>query len=389
MGSMNHGTVMNKRRKKGSSKAQRKRGGVRRSPRRKQAAPSSLAADPQFTEFAHAYSGNPMLLEETIYSLPIELIDAIKMEIPDFFSKAEEAFERDLTRLSGSGFFLRRRIRHPFLPSLTTPEDVTRSAEFDRRQEQVDADLREMLTQELKRLGYPPDKTEQWFNDRVAHQQRVEGRQAGFLGWLVSNPAFGAARDRFRSAWGATIKTAGKFPAVPESFFGENPPPLPRRERPFQSDYMQFFQHWSLHSMATWDLPIPIRPEMVGHSLYHLPSIPEGGVLLFVPWYLLRDKDLKLHEAASHQQVLQGPPNLLEWILGQPEGWGHERFALMFQLYVCLELALKQRYYPRMRRKVAKLDYALARYLKPGQEAIVSVDTVRKTRQEMGRRLTR
>ena len=337
---------------------------------------------------AQLHGDRPALQSETIYALPNALIDAIKQELPSFFSPTDEDFERDLERLSGSGFFLRRPIQHPFLPGLAFPMRGTPEPEtFQQRQQQADNRIREMMTDELTKLGRSKKAIDDYFKEKRAYEHRAEDRQLGYLGWLVTNPGFRKHRDVFRATWEAKIREEGGFPEVPISLFGDAPAGTPKRERPFKSDYMQFFKHWALQLMAAWELPIPMRPEMMGPSLYHLPSVGEAGILLFVPWYLLRDKDVGLREAALHQQFLLGPPQLDEWMSGQPKQWGYERYGLMFRLYVHLELGLKQRYRQQLQRQAGKVDHALARFLKPEQESFVSAETIRKVRQEMNRRL--
>lgn len=344
--------------------------------------------DPRYVEFASAFKNHPALQCETIYALPNALIDAIKKEIPDFFLPDQEVFERELARLSDGGFFLQRPIAHPLLPgSEIAAAEASKWEELERRHDRTDQAIREMLVGELETDGRSQSEIDQWFVETAEYRRRAVERQLGYLGWLVTEPVFRRSRDEFLAACGADVRRTGAFPKVPVSIFGETPGATPEGERSFREDYMQFFRHWSLQSMATWELPIPLRPEMMGPSLYHLPSIREAGVVLFVPWYLLRDKDVRLREAAVHQQFLHGPPQLAGWFKGEPKRWGYERFGLMFHLYICIELCLKPRYGPRLARKTEKVEYALARFLKPDQQPEDSIETVRKIRKEMNRRL--
>jgi hypothetical protein len=45
--------------------------------------------------------------------MPDTLVNAILCEMPDFLSKKEEQFERDLARMAGGGFFLQQPFGYP------------------------------------------------------------------------------------------------------------------------------------------------------------------------------------------------------------------------------------------------------------------------------------
>jgi hypothetical protein len=66
--------------------------------------------DPRWVAFSKTHRGNSLLKHDALCALPEPLIDMIQVEMPNFFSKEEEAFERGLARVPGAGFFL----RHPF-----------------------------------------------------------------------------------------------------------------------------------------------------------------------------------------------------------------------------------------------------------------------------------
>ncbi len=71
---------------------------------------------PNWLTFAETYKGSPALHSDVVYALPDRLISAIVKQIPDFFSEEEQHFERDLARLAGAGFFLKRPFGYPRLP---------------------------------------------------------------------------------------------------------------------------------------------------------------------------------------------------------------------------------------------------------------------------------
>jgi hypothetical protein len=127
-------------------------------------------------------------------------------------------------------------------------------------------------------------------------------------------------------------------------------------------------------------------------SFYDLRRVHEAGLTLFLPWYLSREKDLKLREVCEQQAILMRPSHLAGW-LERTKHFGHERSAVMLNLYVYLELALKARYGDRIRGNTQALDYALGHFLVAcslgGDVDLSSEESIRKIRQEMQRRLAR
>ena len=163
-------------------------------------------------------------------------------------------------------------------------------------------------------------------------------------------------------------------------------------DRQFYQDYMQFYRQWALDTLGTWELPVPMRPELTGPSFYPLSSVSGAGVVLFVPWYLLRDKDITLRELAEHNQIADLPQSLVPWIDGTPKNWGHERYQLMLELFVYLELCLARRYADRLKSNRERLDLAFSRHYCIQKDQLAAparmLETIRKTRQEMNRRLS-
>jgi hypothetical protein len=172
---------------------------------------------------------------------------------------------------------------------------------------------------------------------------------------------------------------------------GERPPEIPKSEREFYNDYLHFYQRWGLDTLATWDLPIPMRPELATPSLYPLSHVGEAGVVMFVPWYLLRDKDITLRDIAEHRRLLNAPNAVTPWLDSVPKNWGHDRNRLMLELYIYVELCLKRRYPDRVHRKFERLDLALSRFLVKRKakysDSDSKTETVRRVRFEIQRRL--
>lgn len=346
---------------------------------------------PNYTRLVEAYPEHPALQQETIYAIPEPLIDAILREVRDFFPPGDEAFERELARLVGAGFFLGRPINYPPLSGVSAnPAAAGKLQEWEERHDRSDARIREMLTDEMRQDGASDKQIEDYWKDEVEALKRIEARRWGYAGWLATDPGFHRARRLFKDMWLKRIEALGGFPDFPMSYFGERPSSPQEGDRPFYDDCIGFYRSWSLHSLATWDLPIPMRPDTFQPSLYHLPATYDAGITIFVPWYLLRDKDLKVAELTKHKLTLNPQPHLGNWF-GVKKNWGYDRFAIMLRLYVYLELCLKARYPARVAGHLEKLDYAFGHFLAQNASAqevdLSKADSIRKIRQEMARRL--
>ena len=82
------------------------------------------------------------------------------------------------------------------------------------------------------------------------------------------------------------------------------------------------------------------------------------------------------------------------WLRGpQARQWGFARYAVMLQLYVWLELALRRRYPDSLDRQVVRVDRAFARFSLGKNESVArdrldrQSDAVRKIRVRMDERL--
>lgn len=345
----------------------------------------------RWIQFAEAHRGHPALSEETIYALPTPLINAIDREIPGFFS-VDEQFERDLARLSGAGFFLRQPIAYEPMPAAEPDEYVTnQDRELRQRHLDADAEIRGLLSDGMRSNGQSETDVEQYWNTERQMHEWIDARKSGYAGWLVTHANFQKARRQFRLEWESRIRELGGFPTMPMSFTGAAPSSPPEKHREFWEDCQEFYREWALQGLATWELPIPMRPETIGPSLYYSPQIEEAGISLFLPWYLLRDKDLKLREVVEHRLKLMPPLQLREWLEERSENWGYERFAIMLKLYIYIELCLKKRHANRIKKKIGKLDVAFGSFLRGdsavGDVDLAAADSVKKIRLEMQRRL--
>lgn len=333
--------------------------------------------------------------QDTLYALPTRLIDAICREMDlspkkEFFNKDEETFERDLAKKAGAGFFLKGRFTYPPLTGDDTSEQAGGPDEATRKQMGTSRRLREQLNEMMREDGRTNEQIQKYWDDQKRMEQKIDGLKWGYAGWLVTDPGFREARDDFRRRWKDKVDEVDGFSFFPMSFIGE--PPRPPREgyEEFYEAYVSFCQEWGLKGLATWDLPVPLQPEIFDPAFQHLPAAIPAGVTVFAPWYLLRAKDINLYEVAAHKRTFDPPHHLLEWLDKKTGKFGPHRFARMLKLYVYLELALKRRYADRLKDKLDKIQNAFGVFFcDDPNKSVQMAANIEKDRKEWKRRLTR
>ncbi len=338
-------------------------------------------------EFTRRHRGNHFLEENPLYSLSESLIAAIEDEEPRFFEEGQADFERDLARVTGGGSFFHGR---PAPCLLLVPPTA------DGHQADNDEKIREMLTQEMGDAGRSRAQIEKHFAAEEERQKAVDLREAAYAGWLVGDPRFREERDNLRVARGEQVAAWGGFPSHRHSFLGEpwwSPGPQPApvvRKKGWSSErwrtevatanapfvpFLLFFRRWGLDTFLTWDLPVPMRPELYGvvtrdTSVLQGPggmsSLADAGVNLFLPWYSLADKGLSLHDFAGPLRTVHNPDHLDGWLSpkkGDVKELGYVRLRRALMLYRYRELVLARRYADRLDGNVEKLDRAFARFM--------------------------
>ena len=211
-------------------------------------------------QFSNKYSAHPALRQDTIYALPIRLIDAINNESQKkkrrFFSAEDEQFETELVETAGGGFFLER----PFgYLSLSNAPMTDSESELDEQVRESANRLREMYAEMLRERGLSALQIETTLREDSQTDRKIMERREAFAGWLVTSAEFRQMRDAFCKQWKRRVKTLGDFPAFPQSLLGESPT-VPRRQREFYTSYVQFYQTWDLERLHTWEL----RPNHYG-----------------------------------------------------------------------------------------------------------------------------
>jgi len=218
--------------------------------------------NPFWQSLTELYPDHAALQQQSVYAIPKGLIDRIQAE-SKLFSKEEIRFELDLAGMPCDGFFMGQ----PFSYPLFTPPDQRPDNEATRPTVER---LRQSHIQDMKRGFRTHTQIKKYFTEARAIAKDVWQRQLGYAGWLVTHPVFRFDRDRFREAWGERIERERAFPRLPLSYFGERPRSVPEKDLPFFVDYHGFYLRWGLETLTTWDLPVPIPPELAQKALFDL-----------------------------------------------------------------------------------------------------------------------
>lgn len=189
---------------------------------------------------------------------------------------------------------------------------------------------------------------------RPPNSRSADERELGYVAWLITCPEFQRDLADFRKVWGAKIEADGDFPALPQASVDPKLPTVPVSERPFYADYCTLFRKWCLHTLAGWDLPLPMQMRIDMPSLYPTATSEEAGLAAFLPWYML------VKEVSLQNLIEQfGPPKHLRPWIEPGKSIGRKRSAVKLEIYLYVERGLLQRYRKKLGRKVESLDRVL------------------------------
>lgn len=204
----------------------------------------------------------------------------------------------------------------------------------------------------------------------------TDSRQDAYVGWLVTNRQFLAELRRFREAWEPAVRRIGRFPLHPswpflheQSFDG-----VPAA---FTEDCFGFYRRWGLRQMLTWDWPVPMEPKLTGGPVRDLHLLSDTGVILFIPWYLLRGEKLNVQQIVQANRTVDGPEHLREWLFrqkGRPEGGLDDvRYERLRWLYRFYELVLNRRYPEQIKGNVQNLDATLGKLIGRDEDSVMKL----------------
>jgi hypothetical protein len=318
-------------------------------------------------QFAQQHAQQPYLVLNPLYALPPEFLDIVKTELPGLWSPAEEAFERSLAAAATGGFFH----QWPFACPLTPPPPPPA---WDQQRQQLDHLLTEAATaggrSQLQIANYKKAERQQ--------EEDLQLRALAYTAWLVTDPQFRTERDAVRVTWESRVGAHG-FPSHRRSWLGERPKPVDGDE----ARLLLFYRRWGLETFATWDLPVPMPPQLSGLTYADPVTLPGAGLLVFVPWYALKDERLTLKDLAKQVAEVTRPDHLKVWMArgGSKAKLGYQRLRHTLVLYRYWNLGLASRYADRIAHQVERLDRAFAEYLG------LSTDSVKKVRLRLDKAL--
>lgn len=328
--------------------------------------------DPGWVEMQRRHPDHPWLGEDPIYALSEDLIAAIEREIPDFFSEQEAAFERDLSRLGGAGFFWgcslggedpnltfeQWLIRWPHGKPRTQPK-VYSATESDADPDMAIFDkVNDYIFDCRTAIGYAAADIKA-VQKREREELKLQRQRAeAYSGWLVTNESYRAHVAGLRNRLEKYIKTSRSIPGRWE--LAESPVPLTT----WQKAFLAFYRRWCLESLATWDIPIPLRSEL------HAASDPRhsygagDGLVFFLPWFMARGDQLDLQKVIQRVRFESAPEHLRPWLKAEPKqrkhGTGEIAYERLYALYRCYHLVLMRRYSKACKRRMSHLDRVIA-----------------------------
>lgn len=320
---------------------------------------------------------------ETTYALPVRLIDLITKQMPGFLSSEDEKFERSLAEAAPQGFFRRRRIWYaPLALQVGAAQDP---GDVDKRLQDSRSNARSTIEKQLRSHGASAATIREFSRIARREDESVTRWQNGYAGWLATSAEFHQDLGSVRQAFGDQGGRA-RLPRIEPTLTGH-----PRDSSDFIARWLPFCQKWGIEGLATWDLPIPMRPQITTPCFYPPEYLAASGVLLFVPWFLLRHRGFDLNEVGEQNQLLLTSPGLKEWTSPKEKNWGPLRYHTMLKLFVYFELALKRRYSDRLRGRVAAFDQVFIELLDPsadrGRGVRDTPDNVKKVRLRLASRL--
>ncbi len=304
-----------------------------------------------------------------IYSLPATLIDVLQ-EMPKkagakFFTQGEESLERELSRVAGNGFVFKNPFGYPMFP--IEPED-REPTEADKRQHQLDESIEFLMEQEMAASGRTRLETEAYFAASAAIAKLVDVRRAAYAGWLVTNPHFREELARLYEVFGEAVKSVGRFPQLPKYIFRQQTEYSKTDNVGLRTAFSLFYRRWSIDRLITWDLPVPMDPQLVNRTLYRVEDLDVAGTTLFVPWYLRRDEQLKIAEVLEASRIYSSPNHLAAWLDKKPKNLGMKRYGLLLQMCICLEFVLERRYPNKLVNRIEDFDRAFDIYAADGAD---------------------
>jgi hypothetical protein len=326
-------------------------------------------------------------VSDTIYALPTALIARIRGEAPQFFRQEDIEFETALAGGGRTGFFTGRAFTFPLLNSL---QETTTTKPLTDSERRVDSQIRAMMESEVVSAGGGEREIELFFQLRKRLENEIERRRRGYVGWLMTDPGFCICRAEFQRNWRSEFEERWPESTLPIALGGQ-PPPVSKEDRPYFVEYWKLCQRWGLRTLHSWELPEPIDAGVLHPTVHSLDGLGDAGCLLFVPWYLARDETITLRQMMEPISLMTKLMHLGPWLERSPKNFGIDRFAVLMQLFVYFELAIKRRYSERLRGHSVAIYRAIGQFISqidPDSEMAISAEeSIKKVRVMLKKRL--
>jgi hypothetical protein len=360
------------------------------------------------------------------------MVTTLASRVPGFLTREDIAFERDLIRTSGSGFFHGRPIdgligagrgvpaagrEYPFGRSslsrnriqekLANNDGVVTMGQctidewaeiFDSldpvaavREDGICPPLRPewdahsaigAARRRLEELGTEIRIAEGELRP-VASKRQAKGiketdvvrqKQEAFAMWLLLQPDFRSQLANLKSRWECEVRQNRRFPINASQEGNKGPLPHLSFSPEFTNEYTEFCTYWGLERMLTWDVPLPLNPLVDRSVPAPDPFESKTGVSVFLPFYLLRGKNLSVRDLLERVRAESMPDQFATWFgaAGDPDrpADGEVGLQQQFWLYRSYVLVLLTRYAEKCERNREKLNAVIADVLGKGQERV-------------------
>jgi hypothetical protein len=382
--------------------------------------------------FAARHPGHRHLERQTLLALTHPVIAAIVERTPDFFSDEDLSFEWDLAWTVPIGFQFQIPVDdRRYFDGLW--DGAVRDESFDlpplptrlRQGPPRAATKADRLTPEIN-LAWAPDHQARRASQESMHgfldmettdgpwdeslQRRLESARIheykrfrrhteGYVVWLATNSEYQDDRNRLRAKHSHVIVRERGFPRLrlryPSIVEWSLVRPLENGVSPWgarafgtevMEDFREFYRKWSLDTMLTWEVPLPLELEACISDQRVWRPTSEEGLSLFLPWPILRRSDLDLDGIVARYRHLSAPPHLRPWLEKRSEGESGEiALQQQFQILWNLKLVLEDRYPEMLRGRVGLMDQVFEGLLGRAEGG----DTVTKRRRSLSNALAR
>lgn len=231
----------------------------------------------------------------------------------------------------------------------------------------------QLTADEAAFLGKNPAQAAHLGQQATARLNLIHGPRRGYLGWLLTNPAFVQEHDRLLQQHGPSLEVHG-FPQ-PRGSSARIPEHALGNEVDWVHDCRQFYARWRLQSLVLPDLPLPLPFQLPAMEDPATVSPQEGVATMSVPdIYAVRGRGLIEETLEDALRGRGAPCHLQGWFEIVQQSSTMANVLPMYDRWFRLQhywRLLHRRYPAALRRKKRALIDAFACFLE------VSIDTLK------------